>query len=302
MVAPIIAGVAALGGVVLGAVLGAPKKVLYAVVWITHKGVEGKKFPSFEHASNFQDQIAARGRGSILIERNLDGDYAGLRAIRAVAPGGRKIHPGKLRKMKHSYGGDQMSANAASAFDTSEEALEVSQATTRLPNPAWVDRMNKGPYPETNPGHQDYMPEAPLFDETTSSHMWKSDVTPWEVPGKYFPGGKNGGQPDELVVEQALQYPEHAPDAAVDGGKTIMDLRDELKARIEAKEREAAGENHPHQGKHKGHVRDGGSRGMFRQAEELVEEFDESGQGIEAEGDQGRGSIKRIHQPKEMKA
>lgn len=213
MVAPaIIAGLGALGGVVLGAILGAPKKV-YGVVWIARGQVQGKTFPSLEAASAYQDQMAARGRGSIVIEREA-GNYKGLRAIRAVAAGGKKIRPDQLRRLKpgyvhasHAYR-EKMGVGARD-FDTNEEALDVTQATTRLPTPAWAKRARSGPYPETNPGHQDYMPEAPLFDETTSSHEWKSDVKTWTVPGKYFPGGQGmPSQPDELVVKQALQFPE----------------------------------------------------------------------------------------------
>lgn len=220
MVAPaLIAGVTALGGIVIAAVadaIGKAKKV-YGVTWISGRQVEGKGFSSLDDAMKYQDQMAAKGIGSIIVE-NTAGSYKGLRAVRAVAPGGRKIRPDALRRMspayRHptgAYTGPQEMGVGARNFDTNEEALEVTQATTRLPTPEWAKRAKDGPYPETNPGHQDYMPEAPLFRQTTSSHEWKSDVDTWAVPDKFFPGRQGmPGQPEELVVEQALQYPERA--------------------------------------------------------------------------------------------
>ncbi|MGH7394647.1 MAG: hypothetical protein ACREJF_03485, partial [Candidatus Methylomirabilales bacterium] len=145
---------------------------------------------------------------SILIERDEAGDYKGLKSLRAMAAGGRRILPADLRRMKLSSS-DELSADTPHNFDTVEEQLKVSQATTRRPTPAWAVRARKGPYPQTDPGHQEYMPEAPLFRDTTSSHEWKSDVDTWSVPDKFFPGHRGmPSQPDELVVTQALQYPE----------------------------------------------------------------------------------------------
>jgi hypothetical protein len=225
MVAPaIIAGLGALGGVIVGAILGRPKST-YGVIWITRVGVEGQIFQNLEAARVFQDRLSRGGRASMLVEKSA-GSYRDLRVLRAVTQGGKSISPEKLRAMPASYlhptqayTGPQMAVGSRD-FDTNEEALEVTQATTRLPTPEWAKRANKGPYPETNPGRQVTMPEAPLFDDTTSSHMWETEVDTWQVPGKYFPSGKSYKQPDELVVTQALQYP---MDDNADGGLTQSD-------------------------------------------------------------------------------
>jgi hypothetical protein len=226
MVAPaIIAGVGALGGIILGAILGKPKPV-YAVVWVNKVGVNGQTFETLNAAKTYQDRLSKGGRSTILIEKDR-GNYTSVRVLRAVAAGGKQINPEQLRRMPASYvrptgaySGPKMAANAANSFDSNEEALLVSQATGREPNQAWVDRMNKGPYPETDPGSQDSLEMSPLFNETTSSHEWKTEVDSWAVPGKYFPGGKNLTQPEEFVVQQALQYPE---DDNADGGETKSD-------------------------------------------------------------------------------
>lgn len=94
-------------------------------------------------------------------------------------------------------------------YDTSEQSQNQMYLTTRFPSPERFIRANEGPYPETAIYNQDYLPEPPLFDDTTSSHMWRSDVVPQAIPSHGdSPEDVGYKQPDVLVVEQALQYPE----------------------------------------------------------------------------------------------
>jgi hypothetical protein len=82
--------------------------------------------------------------------------------------------------------------------------------TTRFPAAERYIDAKDGPYPETAIYGQDYLPEAPLFDDTTSSHMWQTDVVPQAIPSTGDSPEDVGykKQPDILVVDQALQYPE----------------------------------------------------------------------------------------------
>jgi hypothetical protein len=97
----------------------------------------------------------------------------------------------------------------AAPFDTHEQSQNQMYLTTRFPSPERFERAITGPYPETAIYNQDYLPEAPLFDQTTSSHMWRSSVVPEKVPSSGDSAVDVGyRQPDVMVVEQALQYPE----------------------------------------------------------------------------------------------
>jgi hypothetical protein len=244
MVAPaLIAGLGALGGIAFGAIADAlgrkktklKKTKLIAVTWIAKGQVQGMVFRDFKAAVKYQDDAAQRGQSSILVEK--DGEsYKGLRPIRAVAAGGRKIDPNQLRRMQLNDTDTVMDELGVGSrdFDTNQEALDVTQATTRLPTPEWARRAQQGPYPETNPGKQEYLPESPLFRQTTSSHEWKTDVNTWPVPDKFFPGRQGmPSQPDEFVVEQALQYPERS------GGPASSDMTSPAK---KTREKETHGE------------------------------------------------------------
>jgi len=205
MVAPlVIAGGAALAGVLAGAltkVLG--QKPVYAVVYIHGNRVMGRVFGDTNAAMAWQDEIAKRGTGSLLVEKK-DGEYKGLERMRAIAPWSGKIVWQKPVKTKLKGLGV-----GARDFDTVEEQEAMTLVTTRRPTPEWARRAKEGPYPDTDPGRQASMPEVPLFHGTTSSHEWKSDVKTWPVPAKYFPGREGPPvQPDEFVVEHRLQYPE----------------------------------------------------------------------------------------------
>jgi hypothetical protein len=100
-------------------------------------------------------------------------------------------------------------------YDTHEQSQNQMYMTTRFPSPERFIRANEGPYPETAIYNQDYLPEAPLFDDTTSSHMWRSDVIPAKIPTSGDSAVDVGyKQPDVLTVDQALQYPEPAAGSA----------------------------------------------------------------------------------------
>lgn len=199
MVAPlVIAGLGAVGGMAIGAVANilSGKKV-YAIVWMRGGRIEAKSFPDQASAERFQKLSSGAGRATILIEKSGES----LTPIRAVAAGGRQVDVKALRNSKMGVGSRD--------FDTTAEQEEMMDLTTRVPTPASAIRAQKGPFPDTNPGRQDTMPESPLFRGTTSSHEWETEVNTWEVPDKFFPGRDGqGGQPEELVVEQALQFPE----------------------------------------------------------------------------------------------
>lgn len=209
MVAPvIIAGLGALGGIAFGAIAQAlgKRKVIYAVTWIG-KGpaVQGKVFNSLEEAMKAQDQMAASGIASIIIEKER-GQYRGLRTVRALAAGGLRVSPDALRRMKRE---DLDLGAYGDGFSTHEEQQRMTNLTTRFPTPEWARRAKEGPYPETDPGRDEVLPPIePLFRETTSSHEWKTEVIPFSIPGKFFHGRRGPVQPDELVVDKALQYPE----------------------------------------------------------------------------------------------
>lgn len=94
-------------------------------------------------------------------------------------------------------------------YDTHEQTQNQMYLTTRFPAAERYYRANEGPYPETAIYSQDYLPEPPLFDDTTSSHMWRSDVVPAKVPNPNGPVDDGyWKQPDLLTVDQALQDPE----------------------------------------------------------------------------------------------
>jgi hypothetical protein len=233
MVAPaIIAGLGAFGGVAIGALIDAlgkskPRKK-YGVVFLVGRSVAGRVFFDYDKAVEYQDSLARNGRGSIIVEKDEEGYYQGLRAVRAVAPGGKQVSLESV--CRHCGGKVDDTGIGYSQFDTTEEALKITQVTTRFPTPKWAKRARFGPYPETDPGREDYLPPIePLFRQTTSSHEWKSDVKTEPIPDKFFPG-RHGmpSQPDILVVEQALQYPENpGPSAAKDteseGTKSTQD-------------------------------------------------------------------------------
>ena len=236
MVAPvIIAGLTGLGGMAVGVladILGKKGKKLYGVVCLVGSAVKGQVFPDFDQAVRYQDELARRGKGSILVEKDETGDYKGLKSVRAVAAGGRRISPKKLRNTPSEYVrqyGSKMGVGAKD-FDTVEEQEDFTQLTTRFPTPEWAKRAKDGPFPDTDPGRQSSIPEIePLFRETTSSHEWETDVRSWEVPSKFFPGRRGTpGQPESLTVDQKLQYPER-PDT-----RTIPWLKEDREAQAAA--------------------------------------------------------------------
>lgn len=190
MVVPaLIAGLGALGGIAAGAVASSlgrqNSKKRYGVVFLVGQEVRGQAFSDYNEAVKYQNDISRFGRSSIIVE--LDN---GLKAIRAATPEGLGV--------------------GARDFDATEEQEEITELTTRLPTPEWARRARFGPYPETDPGYEGHLPPIePLFRQTTSSHEWKSDVRPWALPRKFFPGRRGmPSQPDMLVVDRALQYPE----------------------------------------------------------------------------------------------
>jgi hypothetical protein len=94
-------------------------------------------------------------------------------------------------------------------YDTQEQGQNQMYMTTRFPSAERYIKAKDGPYPETGIYNQNYLPEPPLFDDTTSSHMWQSSVVPEAIPSHGdSPEDVGYKQPDVLVVEQALQYPE----------------------------------------------------------------------------------------------
>lgn len=148
-----------------------------------------------EHLEVFQWEREAKERERDLMQQAVLVSTSMIphtkRTARAAKP-----HPKKMGSFKPPY-------------DTHEQSQNQMYLTTRFPTPERFEKAITGPYPETAIYEQDYLPEAPLFDDTTSSHMWRSDVVPMKVPTSGDSAVDVGyRQPDVMVVEQALQYPE----------------------------------------------------------------------------------------------
>ena len=235
MVAPLIAGLAGLAGLAAGAiasVLGKSKQ-LFVVARLVGREVAGKSFDSIEEAQKWQQELRLVNEASILLKKvEHDNGRIQLVAISAVDAVGRRITPAERHadRMIHANNAADRAREVAFRsrqvdprgfrnklksmgddrhFDALEEQEKVSLLTTRFPTPEWARQANEGPYPDEYLKADKALPEIlPLFDDTTSSHEWETSVRTVETPGKYFPGRQGKpSQPDELVVNQALQYP-----------------------------------------------------------------------------------------------
>jgi hypothetical protein len=162
-----------------------------------------------EHLEIFQWEREAKER-----QRDLD-QQAVMTSVSMVPRTKRTAHapvPKKLGSFKAPY-------------DTHEQSQNQMYLTTRFPSPERFERAITGPYPETALPNQGYLPETPLFDSTTSSHMWKTSVIPMNLP-KSDPAMDVGyKQPDVLVVKQALQYPEPAQGSSKSGMESELNER-----------------------------------------------------------------------------
>jgi hypothetical protein len=148
-----------------------------------------------EHLEVFQWEREAKER-----ERDLD-QQAVMVSTSMIPRTKRTVHAPKPAPKKMG--------SFKSPYDTHEQSQNQMYMTTRFPSPERFEKAITGPYPETAIYNQDYLPESPLFDDTTSSHMWRSDVIPKKVPTSGDSAVDVGyKQPDVLVVDQALQDPE----------------------------------------------------------------------------------------------
>lgn len=86
-------------------------------------------------------------------------------------------------------------------YDTREAQEKEMLLTTRFPAPERFIRANEGPYPEEGYFEPQKLVEVPNFDDTTSSHEWKTSVVP-DVVRDYndSAGHSYKGQPEVLEV------------------------------------------------------------------------------------------------------
>lgn len=89
----------------------------------------------------------------------------------------------------------------ARTLDTKEQQEQAILLTTRFPEAERYRRARMGPYPETADWEPQKLTMVPEFDDTTSSHEWKTSVVT-EAPSD------SPRQPEMLTVVQALQDPE----------------------------------------------------------------------------------------------
>lgn len=134
------------------------------VLWLDSAGGVVKSGPfSMEKALAFQNVLKKKGVASIGLAAKIDGSLDRTNPVSVVRP--------RL-------------GNAANDFDSNEEQLDITSATTRNPEPGWVRRMNDGPYPDTRLPREDSLPVPPLFRQTSSSHEWRTSVVPGETPAQ----------------------------------------------------------------------------------------------------------------------
>jgi hypothetical protein len=154
----LIPGVAAAAAAILRPAL--KRERIYAC-WLDPNGrvVKSGPFDSAEKAVAFQKTLRTRGIPSMGLAQKIDGSLDRMNPVSVMRP--------RL-------------GDAAGEFDTTEEQLKITSATTRLPEPEWARRAQEGPYPDTRLPREEVLPMVPLFHETTSSHEWKTDVVPGE--------------------------------------------------------------------------------------------------------------------------
>lgn len=159
-----------------------------------------------EHLEVFQWEREAKER-----QRDLD-QQAVLTSVSMIPHTKRTAHAPKPKKM----------GSFKAPYDTHEQSQNQMYLTTRFPSPERFERAINGPYPETALYNQDYLPEPPLFDQTTSSHMWRTKVVPQNIPSDDSAMDVGYKQPDVLVVNQALQYPEPAQGSSKAGAESTL--------------------------------------------------------------------------------
>lgn len=200
MVAPFLA---AISGVVTALTTSAAAKAIkdkvakYAVVRMDkHGAVVGRPFASLDNAKAWQKELAAKGCGSIIVQKEGE-SYSSLNPVQGMTPSGQIVPGDEIRKnrgfatMIRPYhrpsqvgkaGGDRQ-------FATNEEQQKEVLITTRFPTPERAIYEQYGPFPATPP-----------FFLSPSAHDWKSDVQSREVPPRFFSGRQFIGQPSEMVV------------------------------------------------------------------------------------------------------
>jgi len=89
----------------------------------------------------------------------------------------------------------------ARTLDTKDQQEQAILLTTRYPAAERFQRARTGPFPETALFAQNKEVQVPLFDQTTSSHEWKTSVVTEAPPD-------SPRQPDMLTVVQSLQDPD----------------------------------------------------------------------------------------------
>lgn len=88
----------------------------------------------------------------------------------------------------------------ARQIDTKEQQEQAMLLTTRWPEAERFRRARVGPFPETADWEPQKLTLVPEFDQTTSSHEWKTSVVTRAIENE-------PAQPEMLTVVQALQDP-----------------------------------------------------------------------------------------------